>query len=84
LMGDFTVSCLDENNFQLTASYGAQEIHYRWFMKNLKGDVRVRNVSDRRTGFQIAGPKSRELLSLCTRYDVSTVKFLDVVRMTVG
>ena len=84
LMGDFTVSCLDENNFQLTASYGAQEIHYRWFMKNLKGDVRVRNVSDRRTGFQIAGPKSRELLSLCTRYGVSTVKFLDVVRMTVG
>jgi len=84
LMGDFTVSCLDENNFQLTASYGAQEIHYRWFMKNLKGDVRVLNVSDRRTGFQIAGPKSRELLSLCTRYDVSTVKFLDVVRMTVG
>ena len=84
LMGDFTMSCLDENNFQLTASYGAQDIHYRWFMKNLKGDVRVRNVSDRRTGFQIAGPKSRELLSLCTRYDVSTVKFLDVVRMTVG
>ena len=84
LMGDFTVSCLDENNFQLTASYGAQEIHYRWFMKNLKGDVRVRNVSDRRTGFQIAGPKSRELLSLCTRFDVASVKFLDVVRMTVG
>ena len=84
LMGDFTVSCLDENNFQLTASYGAQEIHYRWFMKNLEGDVRVRNVSDRRTGFQIAGPKSRELLSLCTRFDVASVKFLDVVRMTVG
>ena len=84
LMGDFTVSCLDENNFQLTASYGAQEIHYRWFMKNLEGDVRVRNVSDRRTGFQVAGPKSRELLSLCTRFDVASVKFLDVVRMTVG
>ena len=84
LMGDFTVSCLDENNFQLTASYGAQEIHYRWFMKNLEGDVRVRNVSDRRTGFQIAGPKSRELLSFCTRFDVASVKFLDVVRMTVG
>jgi len=84
LMGDFTVSCLAENNFQLTASYGAQQIHYRWFMKNLSGDIRVENVSDRRTGFQIAGPKSRELLSLCTRYDVASVKFLDVVRMTVG
>ena len=84
LMGDFTVSCLAENDFQLTASYGAQEIHYRWFMNTLDGDVRVKNVSDQRTGFQIAGPKSRALLGLCTRYDVSTIKFLDVVRMTVG
>ena len=84
LLGDFTVSCLAEDDFQLTASYGAQEIHYRWFMRNLEGDIRVKNVSDQRTGFQIAGPKSRALLRLCTRYDVSTIKFLDVVRITVG
>mgnify|MGYP003670325342 FL=1 len=84
LMGDFTVSCLAEDNFQLTASYGAQEVHYRWFMKHLQGDVHVRNVSDRRTGFQIAGPKSRDILGLCTRHDVTSMKFLDVMRMTVG
>ena len=83
LMGDFTVSCLAEENFQLTASYGAQEVHYRWFMKHLENDVHVKNVSDRRTGFQIAGPKSRDLLAACTR-DASDLKFLDVRNMTIG
>ncbi|MFT4706331.1 MAG: dimethylglycine dehydrogenase [Yoonia sp.] len=84
LMGDFTVSCLAEDNFQLTASYGAQEVHYRWFMQHLGEDVRVRNVSDRRTGFQIAGPNARNLLAACTREDVAAIRFLDVRRMNVG
>ena len=84
LLGDFTVSCLAEDHFQLTASYGAQDVHYRWFMNNLDDDVRVRNVSDRRTGFQIAGLNARDLLAACTRDDVSTIKFLDVRRITVG
>tara|TARA_B110000090_G_scaffold195126_1_gene230900 strand:- start:6131 stop:8536 length:2406 start_codon:yes stop_codon:yes gene_type:complete len=84
LLGDFTVSCLVEDNFQLTASYGAQEVHYRWFMQHLSHDVHVRNVSDRRTGFQIAGPNARDLLTANTREDVAAIKFLDVRRMTVG
>ena len=83
LMGDFTVSCFDEENFQLTASYGYQEVHYRWFSQHIENGVRVRNVSDRRTGFQIAGPKSRDLLAVCTR-DATDLKFLDVRQMTIG
>ncbi|SHG73122.1 dimethylglycine dehydrogenase [Cognatiyoonia sediminum] len=83
LLGDFTVSCFAEGNFQLTASYGYQEIHYRWFMQHIEDGVRVRNVSDRRTGFQIAGPKSRDLLAACTR-DATDLKFLDVRQMTIG
>ena len=83
LMGDFTVSCFDEENFQLTASYGYQEVHYRWFSQHVENGVRVRNVSDRRTGFQIAGPKSRDLLAVCTR-DATDLKFLDVRQMTIG
>ncbi|MCO4848422.1 MAG: FAD-dependent oxidoreductase [Yoonia sp.] len=84
LMGDFTVSCLAEDNFQLTASYGAQEVHYRWFMQHLGRDVHVRNVSDHRTGFQIAGPNAQRLLAACTREDLAAIRFLDVRRMTVG
>lgn len=84
LWGDFTVSCLSETEFQLTASYGAQNIHYRWFLKNAADGVSIENISDKRTGFQLAGPRARDLLAACTRDDVAAMKFLDVRRMTVG
>jgi len=84
LIGDFTVSCLSETEFQLTASYGAQDYHMRWFLQNLSCDVRVDNISDRLTGFQIAGPKARDVLAACTRNDVSDMRFMDVRKMVVG
>ncbi len=86
IIGDFTVSCLSENEFQLTASYGAQGWHGRWFDEHMEPGVTVENISDARSGFQIAGPKARELLARVTRSDVSgeAFKFMDVRRMTVG
>ncbi|MAU52309.1 MAG: glycine cleavage system protein T [Roseovarius sp.] len=84
LWGDFTVSCLNDETFQLTASYGAQAVHMRWFERNATEGVRVENISDRLTGFQIAGPKARELLAACTRDAVADMKFMDVRRATIG
>ncbi len=86
LIGDFTVSCLAEDRFQLTASYGSQNYHMRWFEQNARDGVAVENVSDRLTGFQIAGPKARQLLERVTRHDVSVdaFKFLDVQQMVIG
>lgn len=86
LIGDFTVSCLSETEFNLTASYGAQEYHLRWFQQHLGDDPVIENVSDRLNGFQIAGPNARTLLSRCTLDDVSNkaLNFLDVRRMTIG
>lgn len=86
LIGDFTVSCLAEDEFQLTGSYGAQEFHHRWFLQHLAEGVSVENISDQRTGFQIAGPNARKLLERVTRADVSSdaFKFLDVRPMAIG
>jgi dimethylglycine dehydrogenase len=86
IIGDFTVSCLSETEFQLTASYGAQGWHSRWFEQHAAPDVSIENISDLRSGFQIAGPRARDLLSRVTRSDVSgdVFKFMDVRRMTVG
>ena len=78
LWGDFTVSCLGDETFQLTASYGAQAVHMRWFDMNAAEGVRVENVSDRLTGFQIAGPRARDVLTACTRDAVGDMAFLDV------
>jgi dimethylglycine dehydrogenase len=86
IIGDFTVSCLSEQEFQLTASYGAQGWHKRWFDANKMDGCHVVNISDERSGFQIAGPKARELLSRVTRADVGpdAFKFMDVKRLTIG
>ena len=86
LLGDFTISCLREGEYFLTASYGSQDFHHRWFEQNVVDGVVVENVSDRVTGFQIAGPNARALLQRVTVEDVSAeaFRFLDVKEMTVG
>ncbi|WP_101066200.1 GcvT family protein [Roseovarius salinarum] len=84
LWGDFTVSCLGEEAFQLTASYGAQAFHMRWFEMNEAEGVQVDNISDRLNGFQIAGPKAREVLAACTRDTVSEMRFMDLRHATLG
>ncbi|MEQ6247888.1 FAD-dependent oxidoreductase [Sulfitobacter sp. HNIBRBA3233] len=84
LIGDFTVSCLGPETFQLTASYGAQAYHMRWFDSHAQDGVRVENISDRVTGFQIAGPQARDVLAECTLEEIGDMAFLDVRRLTVG
>ncbi|MEJ5217322.1 FAD-dependent oxidoreductase [Cognatishimia sp. D5M38] len=84
LIGDFTISCLNETEYQLTASYGSQAYHMRWFLQNLDDGVTIDNVSDTRNGFQIAGPKARDVLQACTRQDISDMRFMDIRKVTVG
>ncbi|MDA8747695.1 FAD-dependent oxidoreductase [Litoreibacter sp.] len=84
LIGDFTISCLSDNQFQLTASYGSQAYHSRWFEQNSADGVTIENVSDRLTGFQVAGPKSRDIVQTCTRTDLSEMRFMDVRQITIG
>lgn len=86
LIGDFTVSCLSQTQFQLTASFGMQAAHMRWFEANLSADDRVmiENISTRRIGFQIAGPRARDLLKAVAYPDISDMKFMDVRFCDIG
>ncbi len=87
LVGDFTISRLEADRFQLTAAYNAQNYHLRWFQQHLPGSgVRLSNLSLLRVGFQIAGPHARELLSRVARADVTNeaFPFLAVRRMPIG
>ncbi|MCY4453134.1 MAG: FAD-dependent oxidoreductase [Immundisolibacterales bacterium] len=93
LVGDFTVARIAPERFQLTASYAAQAFHMRWFEAHLPaagggggGGVSLRNVSLERIGFQIAGPRARDVLAAATSDDVSNraLRFLDVREMEVG
>ncbi|MFT4999763.1 MAG: dimethylglycine dehydrogenase [Paracoccaceae bacterium] len=87
LIGDFTISCLAKDDFRLTASYGMQAFHMRWFQQNLpETGVQIENTSDTFIGFQVAGPLARKLLERTTRTDVSpeAFKFMDVKPMSIG
>ncbi len=79
ILGDFTVTCLSEEEFLLTASFGMQSIHMRYFEQNADDAISIENISTKRIGFQIAGPKARDVLAACTSADVShaAFKFLD-------
>jgi len=87
IIGDFTVAQVRDDVFQVTASFGAQAYHMRWFEAHLpESGVSLENVSKTRIGFQIAGPKSRELLQRITRADISNeaFPFLSVREIDVG
>ena len=84
LIGDFTVSCIEEDTFHLPASYGGQAVHMRWFEQHEKPGVNIENISDSLNGFQIAGPKAGLVLQAATRADVSDMRFMDVRKLTIG
>ncbi len=86
LMGDFTVSCIDDETFQLTASYGAQAVHARWFAANSQPGVKVENFSDRLTGFQVAGPRSLDILQAAISDPIAlrSMRFFDVRSLSIG
>lgn len=87
IVGDFTVSMLAEGRYQLTASYASQAYHQRWLESHLpdKG-VQLENLSQARLGFQIAGPRAREVLQSITREDVShaAFKFMTLKHLQLG
>jgi len=86
IIGDFTMMRLGPETVQLTGSYSAQNFHLRWFNAHAAPGVTVTNVSDARLGFQIAGPRARDVLAAATGADVSTAAFpfLSVRHLAIG
>ena len=87
IIGDFTVACVKPGVYQVTASFGAQAYHMRWFEQHLPDSgVSLTNISKQRIGFQIAGPKAQQLLSRVTLSDVFSLAmpFLSVREIDVG
>lgn len=84
LAGDLTVSCLSDDHFLLLGSGAAQEMHRRWFEKNLpESGVAYRNVSDALHGVAISGPMAQAVLAQVTRGSDSLMRFRDIRRTSV-
>jgi dimethylglycine dehydrogenase len=87
LMGDLTVTRLDDERFWLTGSYYLQDWHMRWFADHLPDQgVTLTNITDRWMGFSVSGPSSRQILERLVHDDVSNEAFgfLTVKQMDVG
>ena len=76
IAGDFTVTHLDENKFLLIGSGMAERYHSRYFKSvPLPESVSFESITDKMCGFNVAGPKSREMLSRLSNADFSTESF---------
>jgi len=87
LKGDLTVMRLAQDKFMVTGSGYLQEFHMLWFEQHIgESNVRVVNCSEELSAIAIAGPRSRELLSLLAAGDVDndSMRFMTVHTMNVG
>ncbi len=76
IAGDFTITKLDEEEFLMIGSGMAERYHQRFFqMVDRPGTVEFLSLTNSWCGFNVAGPKSRELLQRLTNADLSNEAF---------
>jgi sarcosine oxidase subunit alpha len=85
IMDDGTIARLDENEFYVTTtSTGAGAVleWFEWWNAVWGMDVEIVNVTGALAAVNVAGPRSRELMSRLTDLDVSNegISYLDAVR----
>lgn len=74
--GDFTITKVDEYEFMMIGSGMAERVHQRFFnMVDLPDGTTFEIATDRIAGFNVAGPKSRELLQRLTNADLGNENF---------
>ena len=76
IAGDFTVTKLAEDDFMIFGSGMAERYHQRFFKAvPLPESTTFTSMTERFCAFNIAGPKSRELLTRLTNEDLSHESF---------
>ncbi|MBA1144058.1 GcvT family protein [Mesorhizobium neociceri] len=87
IAGDFTVTKLGQDEFMVFGSGMAERFHQRFFKAvPLPEGTSFRSRTEEMGGFNVAGPKSRELLQRLTNADLSseTFPFMRSRRITVA
>jgi dimethylglycine dehydrogenase len=76
IAGDFTITKLDDDHFLIVGSGMAERYHLRFFnMVPKPAGVTMQSLTDRWAGFNVAGPRSRELIQRLTNEDLSNENF---------
>lgn len=85
--GDFTVTKLGEGDFLMVGSGMAERFHQRFFRQvPLPEATSFSSVTEAMCGFNVAGPRARDLLARLTNADLSNAAFpfLRSARITVA
>ena len=76
IAGDFTVTKLAEDEFMIIGGGMSERYHSRfWNMVQLPAGTTFASRTEAMCGFNVAGPKSRDLLNRLTDADLSTAAF---------
>ena len=76
IVGDFTVTKLDDETFLIIGSGAAERYHKRFFDAVPRpASVRFESQTEAVCGFNVAGPNSRELLQRMTNASLATPEF---------
>lgn len=77
VIGDFTVTRMDDDTFLMLGAGAMQRFHMRHFENHLPedGSVSIENLSSRWTGLMLAGPNARAVLAQVADEDVGSNAF---------
>jgi dimethylglycine dehydrogenase len=76
IAGDFTVTCLSEGEYLMVGSGMAERYHKRFLdAVPLPGGTAWQSVTEAMAGFNVAGPRARDLLGRLTDADLSNMAF---------
>ena len=76
IAGDFTVTRLADDEFMVIGSGMAERYHQRfWNMVPMPEGMSFESLTEAMCGFNVAGPKSRELLQRLTNTSLATADF---------
>ena len=76
IAGDFTVTKLAEDEFWVVGSGMAERFHQRFFRQiPLPAGTSFESLTDSHCGFNVAGPRARDLLARLTNADLSNAAF---------
>ncbi|SLN29278.1 4-methylaminobutanoate oxidase (formaldehyde-forming) [Roseovarius albus] len=87
IAGDFTITKVADDEYVMVGSGMAERYHQRFFnMIELPEDTIFENATNRITGYNVAGPKARDLLQRMTNADLSneTFRFMRSQTITVA
>ncbi|KZY04507.1 GcvT family protein [Sulfitobacter sp. HI0023] len=76
IAGDFTVTCVAENDYWIIGSGMAERYHMRFFGQvPLPGDTQFESLTGAVCGFNVAGPSARAMLQQLTNTSLDTSDF---------